>query len=261
MNVLIAGAGRLGTQIAQVLHAARNEVTLIDSDVDRVAELRDRLPGVLLVAGDACEPALLEHAGALTADVVIATTGDDEDNLVISLLAKRQFSVPRVAARVSDADNAWLFDARATTVVFVVRHAETEASADPDPELSLDGRERAARLAKMLAQAQPVRGLDAIFASEFLRTQQTVTPVSEPLALPVNVVPSAAWSDLPKRITREHRGEYVLVAGSTTTIPALIEGLSGEKVTLREDEYDTMFIVFVPQISMFIPDLLGMSSE
>jgi phosphohistidine phosphatase SixA len=144
---------------------------------------------------------------------------------------------------------AWLFDARATTVVFVVRHAETEASADPDPELSLDGRERAARLAKMLAQAQPVRGLDAIFASEFLRTQQTVTPVSEPLALPVNVVPSAAWSDLPKRITREHRGEYVLVAGSTTTIPALIEGLSGEKVTLREDEYDTMFIVFVPQIS------------
>lgn len=111
MNVLIAGAGRLGTQIAQVLSAARNEVTLIDSDDDRVAELQGRLPGVLLVAGDACEPALLEHAGALTADLVVATTGDDEDNLVISLLAKRQFSVPRVAARVNDADNAWLFDA------------------------------------------------------------------------------------------------------------------------------------------------------
>ncbi|MEU0680198.1 potassium channel family protein [Streptomyces albogriseolus] len=112
MNVLIAGAGRLGTQIAQVLSAARNEVTLIDSDDDRVAALQGHLPGVLLVAGDACEPALLEHAGALTTDVVIATTGDDEDNLVISLLAKRQFSVPRVAARVNDADNAWLFDAR-----------------------------------------------------------------------------------------------------------------------------------------------------
>ncbi|MFE0456777.1 potassium channel family protein [Streptomyces sp. NPDC058914] len=112
MNVLIAGAGRLGAQIAQVLSAARNEVTLIDSDDDRVAELQGRVPGVLLVAGDACEPALLEHAGALTADLVVATTGDDEDNLVISLLAKRQFSVPRVAARVNDADNAWLFDAR-----------------------------------------------------------------------------------------------------------------------------------------------------
>jgi trk system potassium uptake protein len=111
VNVLIAGAGRLGTQIAQVLSAARNEVTLIDTDDDRLAELEGRVP-VRLVAGDACEPALLERSGALTADLVIATTGDDEDNLVISLLAKRQFSVPRVAARVNDADNAWLFDER-----------------------------------------------------------------------------------------------------------------------------------------------------
>ncbi|MET8130590.1 TrkA family potassium uptake protein [Streptomyces sp. NPDC005251] len=111
MNVLIAGAGRLGTQIAQVLSAAGNEVTLIDNDDDRLAELEGRVPA-RLVAGDACEPALLEHSGALTADLVIATTGDDEDNLVISLLAKRQFSVPRVAARVNDSDNAWLFDER-----------------------------------------------------------------------------------------------------------------------------------------------------
>ncbi|MGC0405901.1 trk system potassium uptake protein TrkA [Streptomyces sp. SAI-126] len=111
MNVIIAGAGRLGTQIAQVLAAAHNEVTLIDADDDRVAELEGRVP-VRLIAGDACEPTLLEDAGALTADLVIAATGDDEDNLVISLLAKRQFSVPRVAARFNDADNAWLFDRR-----------------------------------------------------------------------------------------------------------------------------------------------------
>ncbi|WP_405522543.1 TrkA family potassium uptake protein [Streptomyces canus] len=111
MNVIIAGAGRLGAQIAQVLAAAHNEVTLIDADDDRVAELEGRVP-VRLIAGDACEPTLLEHAGALTADLLIATTGDDEDNLVISLLAKRQFSVPRVAARCNDADNAWLFDGR-----------------------------------------------------------------------------------------------------------------------------------------------------
>ncbi|MFE7896879.1 potassium channel family protein [Streptomyces sp. NPDC057424] len=109
MRALIAGAGRLGTQIAQVLAAARNDVTLVDVDEDRIAELEGHLP-VRLVAGDACEPAFLEHAGALTADLVIATTGTDEDNLVISLLAKRQFAVPRVAARVNDAENAWLFD-------------------------------------------------------------------------------------------------------------------------------------------------------
>ncbi|UNM16645.1 TrkA family potassium uptake protein [Streptomyces formicae] len=105
----MAGAGRLGTQIAQVLAAARNDVTLVDVDEDRIAELEGRLP-VRLVAGDTCEPAFLEHAGAHTTDLVIAATGNDEDNLVISLLAKRQFAVPRVAARVNDPDNAWLFD-------------------------------------------------------------------------------------------------------------------------------------------------------
>jgi phosphohistidine phosphatase SixA len=143
----------------------------------------------------------------------------------------------------------WVFDARATTVVVVVRHAEVENLADADPVLSIEGRERAARLARMLSQARPVRGIDAIFTSEFRRTQQTVTPLSETLALPINVIPGAAWASLPRQITREHRGEYVLVAGSSNTIPALIEALSGERVSLREDEYDAMFIVFVPQFS------------
>ncbi|MEU6510303.1 NAD-binding protein [Streptomyces sp. NPDC046942] len=109
MKVLIAGAGRLGTQIAQVLSAARNDVTLVEYDDNRVAEL-EGLPHVHLLAGDACDPGLLERAGALTGDLVIATTGRDEDNLVISLLAKRRFGVGRVAARVNNAENAWLFD-------------------------------------------------------------------------------------------------------------------------------------------------------
>jgi phosphohistidine phosphatase SixA len=144
---------------------------------------------------------------------------------------------------------AWVFDARATTVIVVVRHAETEQIADPDPGLSVDGRERAARLAKMLSQARPVRGVDAIFTSEFKRTQQTATPLSDTLALPLNVIPAATWNSLPRKIKREHRGEYVLVTGSANTVPVLIEALTGEKVSVREDEYDAMFIVFVPQIS------------
>jgi phosphohistidine phosphatase SixA len=143
----------------------------------------------------------------------------------------------------------WLFDARASTVIVIVRHGEVETGADADPGLSVDGRERAARLARMLSQAQPVRGIDTIFASELRRTQQTVTPLSEVLALPVNVLPSAAWTELPHKILREHRGEYVLVAGNANTIPQLIRALTGEQVSLREDEYDAMFIVFAPQVS------------
>jgi phosphohistidine phosphatase SixA len=144
---------------------------------------------------------------------------------------------------------AWIFDARATTVVFIVRHAETEGSIDADPELSVEGRERAARLARVLSKAKPDRGVDAIFASEFKRTHQTVTPLSETLALPVNLVPTAAWSELPRRITREHRGEYVLVAGNSGSVAQLVESLSDEQVSLRDDEYDSMFMVFVPQIA------------
>ncbi|MCX5063461.1 NAD-binding protein [Streptomyces sp. NBC_00452] len=111
MKVLVAGAGRLGAQIAQVLAAAHNDVTLVDLNEHRIAELEGHLP-VRLVAGDACEARLLEHAGAHTTDLVIAATGDDEDNLVISLLAKRRFAVARVAARVNDEENTWLFDHR-----------------------------------------------------------------------------------------------------------------------------------------------------
>jgi trk system potassium uptake protein TrkA len=109
VKAMIVGAGRLGTQIARVLAAARNDITLVDADEDRIADLEGHI-SARLVAGDASEPVLLEHAGVLTTDLLIAATGKDEDNLVISLLAKRQFAVPRVAARVNDSENAWLFD-------------------------------------------------------------------------------------------------------------------------------------------------------
>jgi trk system potassium uptake protein TrkA len=109
MKALIAGAGRLGTQIAAALATSGYDVVLVEQDDDQLAALATRPVGQI-VPGDACEPTVLEQAGARTADLLVATTGDDEDNLVISLLAKRQFAVPRVAARVNDPDNAWLFD-------------------------------------------------------------------------------------------------------------------------------------------------------
>jgi trk system potassium uptake protein TrkA len=109
MKVLIAGAGRFGRQVAAEFARTGNDITVIEIDDERVAELAGHL-AARLVPGDACEPGILEEAGALTTDLLIAATGDDEDNLVISLLAKRQFTVPRVAARVNDPENAWLFD-------------------------------------------------------------------------------------------------------------------------------------------------------
>ena len=108
MKVAIAGAGSVGTAIAGDLHAAGHEVLLIEQDPDVVARQRSELD-VTWVVADACEVASLDAAGLATVDVVVAATGDDEDNLVVSLLAKQEFAVPRVVARVNHPKNQWLF--------------------------------------------------------------------------------------------------------------------------------------------------------
>ncbi len=108
MKVAVAGAGSVGTAIARELSKNGHEVLLFDKDPDLVARLREQLD-VQWVAADACEVTSLDAAGLAEVDVVVAATGDDEDNLVISLLAKQEFAVPRVVARVNHPDNQWLF--------------------------------------------------------------------------------------------------------------------------------------------------------
>ena len=111
MKALIAGAGKLGTQSARMLADSGYSVTIIEQDDARVAQMLEAPVG-RIVTGDACETSILEEAGAFSVELLVAATGDDEDNLVISLLAKRQFAVPQVVARVNDVDNTWLFDSR-----------------------------------------------------------------------------------------------------------------------------------------------------
>jgi len=109
MRVAIAGAGNVGTYIAGDLREAGHEVLLLEKNVDLVRKLRDTLD-VEWVPADACEVASLQRAGLDRVDVMVAATGDDEDNLVISLLAKQEFAVPRVVARINHPKNQWLFN-------------------------------------------------------------------------------------------------------------------------------------------------------
>lgn len=109
MKVAIAGAGNVGTFIAADLKEAGHEVVLIERDVDLVARLRSSL-AVNWFAFDACEVSNLQAAGIDSVDVMVAATGDDEDNLVVALLAKQEFAVPRVVARVNNPKNHWLFN-------------------------------------------------------------------------------------------------------------------------------------------------------
>ena len=110
MKVAIAGAGNVGTYIAADLHEGGHDVLLIEQDPDAVARVRASLTGVTVAEADACEVTSLQSLQLETYDVVVSATGDDEDNLVISLLAKQEFAVPRVVARVNHPQNEWLFN-------------------------------------------------------------------------------------------------------------------------------------------------------
>ncbi len=108
MRVVIAGAGSVGRSIARELIGNGHDVLLIDQAIDDVGSTSIADASWLLA--DACELAVLEEAGLQTCDVVVAATGDDKVNLVVSLLAKTEFGVPRTVARVNNPKNEWLFD-------------------------------------------------------------------------------------------------------------------------------------------------------
>ncbi len=108
MRVAIAGAGAVGRSIARELVRSKHHVMLLERKLEHVEP--DVIPEAEWVHADACELSLLEAARLETYDVVIAATGDDKANIVVSLLAKTEFGAPRVVARVNDPRNEWLFD-------------------------------------------------------------------------------------------------------------------------------------------------------
>jgi len=107
MRVAIAGAGAVGRSIARELLGKKHQVLLIDKDASKIDP--DRVLGADWLHGDACEVANLEKASLEECDVVVGATGDDKANLVVSLLAKTEFAVRRVVARINHPANEWLF--------------------------------------------------------------------------------------------------------------------------------------------------------
>ena len=107
MKVAIAGAGAVGRSIARELLQNKHQVMLIDKEAGKI--IPERIPDAQWLLADACELTNLEAAGIETCDVVVSATGDDKVNLVVSLLAKTEFSVNRVVARINHPSNEWLF--------------------------------------------------------------------------------------------------------------------------------------------------------
>ncbi len=111
MKVIIVGGGQVGSYIASLLLTNGHEIKIIENRESVFKKLENEMPREVLLFGSGTNPETLEAAGIASANVVAAVTGSDEVNLVVSTLAKMEFGVPRVVARVNNPKNAWLYNA------------------------------------------------------------------------------------------------------------------------------------------------------
>ena len=145
---------------------------------------------------------------------------------------------------------AWFAESRATTTIIIVRHADVEmpvAQAD-DPALSAAGIGRADMLARFLADIDVLAGLDAIFADEFRRTQQTAAPVAALMGLDVEVADHTQIVQFMEHVITEYKGRIVLVVTEGELIPELVAELHGHQSVpeIEPAEYDNIYIVTSP---------------
>jgi broad specificity phosphatase PhoE len=132
---------------------------------------------------------------------------------------------------------------RPVTTVILVRHAEKIIDPNnPDVDLSPAGQTRAQELVRMFGDG----GINAIYATQYKRTQETAKPLADKLGLPLNVVNSKNTADLLVKIHAENSGQTVFVVGHNNTVPEMILALGGPKYpTIPESEYDNLYIVTV----------------
>ena len=132
---------------------------------------------------------------------------------------------------------------RPVTTVILVRHAEKKIEPDnPDPDLAPEGLERAQQIARVFGDA----GINAIYATQYKRTQQTVKPLSDRTGVPVTLLDAKQTDELLRRIQTTYRGQTVFIAGHNNTVPAMVSELSGESYpVIPESEYDNLYIVTI----------------
>ena len=132
----------------------------------------------------------------------------------------------------------WLVASWGTTTVVLVRHGE-RMHHEGDSPLSPAGQARAEALARMLGSA----GLDAIYVSEALRTQQAAMPTAQATGLEPRVIPAEHYAKLVRRLKWRHRGDVVLVVGHSNTVPLIADGLGTPIGVIEADEYAGLWII------------------
>jgi trk system potassium uptake protein len=109
MNIVIVGGGQVGSYLAELLLKDGHYVRVVEVRPKQIRTLQHDLPLGTVVEGEFCDPVVLEKAGIQKADVVVAVSPTDEDNLVVATLARFEFGVKRVIARANNPKNSWMF--------------------------------------------------------------------------------------------------------------------------------------------------------
>jgi len=136
MYIIIVGGGKVGYYMAKELaEEANHEVLVIESNAAKCEEIAETLPDIVM-RGDGCEAAIQERAGAGRADLLLAVTGEDEDNLVACQVAKHVFNVPRIVARINNPKNEGVFrelgiDSTVSATSAIMAHIEQELPSHP----------------------------------------------------------------------------------------------------------------------------------
>ena len=133
--------------------------------------------------------------------------------------------------------------ARPVTTIILVRHAEKNIEPNnQDPDLSPEGFERAQEIARVFGET----GINAIYATQYKRTQQTVKPLSDRTGVAVKLLQSNQTDELVNQLQTTNRGQTVFIAGHNNTVPAIVSTLSGETYpVIPESEFDNLYIVTI----------------
>ncbi|MCJ7522319.1 MAG: NAD-binding protein [Dehalococcoidia bacterium] len=135
MYIIVVGGGEVGYHLSKILLNEGHEVLILEQDATRCERLTEEL-GAVVYRGDGCEAATLESVGTGRADMLVAVTDGDEDNLVACQVAKHKFNVPRTIARITNPGNETIFsilgvDATVSSTNLILAHIEQQLPSHP----------------------------------------------------------------------------------------------------------------------------------
>ena len=203
MNVVVVGGGNTGSHLAKILIDASHTVRVIEERPSILEKLGQEISQENIINGDGSSPVILEKAGIQKAQVLVAATGSDETNLVITSLGKFEFNVPRVIARINNPKNAWLFTADMGVDVSL-NQAEILASLSAE-EMSIND---------MMTLAKLRRGKYSLVEEKIAPNSPVIGIAIKDMPLPQNCVISGIIRKgeivLPRGITTLEEGDEVL---------------------------------------------------